>query len=393
MLSYGLIISAILSIEDLFEVDFSSEQNFKRFNPDRDNNEELDDAEAHNSKSKRKRPKNLKDVLEERLICPFSDAVSLMNLITYFFISFDKNRVNKKNTQNNFARVNDFFQYKTNKEINYLINLFCENHYLNNKKFKEMLDLLEQLTRITKLIFKKENAIIDFKLLKLPSKNEQLLLCQILLSGYLDNISRKKIIYDKLSNEEEVTTQKRLIYESNENNEEVNIHPFSVIFKSNLKSANVGSNLASPEYIIFKEILQENKTFMNINTIIKPEWLFDMGGDLVNYNLNNANNLCEPYYDKNSDTLFCYVNMKYGYKSWEIPNVLVEMNKSDDNFFRYFAKLLLEGKIFESLKVITYKWTLNFFLIILEFSKMLCSKTKHLNKTSFNITLCYDSTQ
>jgi hypothetical protein len=105
---------------------------------------------------------------------------------------------------------------------------------------------------------------------------------------------------------------------------------------------------------------------MNLNTIIKPEWLYDLGGDLINCNLNISNVLNEPYYDRINDTLFCYVNIKYGYKSWEISNVLVEMNKNDENYLRYFAKFLLEGKIFEAIKVFILLY-LSYYLLILNF--------------------------
>jgi len=361
MITYGLILSSLLSIESLFDSELKYEK-FNNLNAEKDDllKEEIENSLNTHKKPEKKTPKSIRDILDDKLISLNSDPITLMNLILYFFISFDKNipkasqdkdskiqilNINNKHIENNF------FQYNTNKEINKVIDLFCEKFCLNNKKFKEMLDLLEQLIRISSQIFKKDAHEINLKIAKIPNKEEQITLSQILLSGYLDNIARKKIIYDKLSNEKEITTQKRLIYESNENNEEIHIHPFSVAFRSNLKSANVGNNLASPEYVIYKEIIKENKIFMNINTIIKPEWLYDIGGDLVKYSLNLSNMLSEPYYDKNNDAIYCYINMKYGYKSWEIPNILVEMRKTDDNYFRYFAKLLLEGKIFESLKV------------------------------------------
>jgi len=372
-------------MENIFDNDLQNEK-ANKYNSEYE--EEIQDEfneKKINNKNEKKKIKNIKDLLEDKLIYQNSDAITLMNLVIYFFMSFDNNREKKlyekihqfkKFRNNNLeenkiilkSQFNDFFKYKTNKEINNLIIFFCDNYCLNNKKFKEMLDLLEQLTRISNQIFYKKTDIdiiydkdikdetknlfqIDYKQIKLPTKEEQITLSQIILSGYLDNISRKKIIYDKLSNEKEITTQKRLIYESNENNEEINIHPFSVCYRNNLKSSNLGGNLTSPELIIYKEIISENKFFMNINTIIKPEWLYDIGGDLVKYNLNLSNLLSEPYYDDKNDTIYCYVNIKYGYKSWEIPNVLVEMSKADDNYLRYFAKMLLEGKIFELMKV------------------------------------------
>lgn len=335
-------------MDNIFEDNYQNK--FQDFN--NDNNKSTEEEEVK-EKNKQKKKKNLKDVLENKLISPFSDCISLMNLIIYFFISFEKNKTksSENSKKNETEKTNEIFNFKNSKEINKLINLFCTNYNLSNKKFKEMLDLIFQLTKISTQIFNKKTKI-DFSSLSIPNKDKQILLCQILLSGFIDNLARKRIIHDKLSNEKEITTHKKIIYECNENNEEVNIHPFSVVYKNNLKSTNVGTGNFCPEYLIYKEILKENKIFMNLNTVIKPEWLYDIGGDLVNFDLNISNVLNEPYYDRKNDNLFCYVNIKYGYKSWEISNVLVEMSKNDENYLRYFAKFLLEGKIFESLKVI-----------------------------------------
>jgi hypothetical protein len=106
---------------------------------------------------------------------------------------------------------------------------------------------------------------------------------------FIDNVARKKVIHDVIGNEKDKNKNevrnKIIIYECNENNEECQIHPKSIVAKT------------KPDLLIYKEILKENKTFLVMNTIIKPEYLCKIGGDLVTYNLNTINNLNESFYN------------------------------------------------------------------------------------------------
>ena len=101
---------------------------------------------------------------------------------------------------------------------------------------------------------------------------------------------------------------------SNENNVECQIHSESMLAKE------------MPNYIAFKEIIQEtNKANLVTVMAVQPEWIFNLGGELVSYSFEKLNLNLEPIYSSKEDIIYCFLNMKYGYKSWEINNVKVEL--------------------------------------------------------------------
>ena len=64
-----------------------------------------------------------------------------------------------------------------------------------------------------------------------------------------------------------------------------------------------------------------------------------------------------PFYNKNTDSINCLVDVIYGYKRWEINNIAVEMSSDEAKFYYYFARFILEGDVIEELK--KYKKMLN----------------------------------
>lgn len=305
LLEYALLIVALMNIENIFEISYNS----------------INDEESNsNRKNVYKSSFKLKELLNNAdFLIPESDPITYINILIEMFNKTNFKNFNSKNIQD-----------------------FCFNHNLNVKKVKELVDLLEQLYKISIQVFKlKENPFFEtFKNLKKVSIKDSSLLSQVLLSGFIDNIARRKIIYDDVGNEKEAKV-KRIIYECNENNEQTQIHHLSVLSKE------------KPQYIIYKEIIKETQTFLFLNTKINPEWLYNIGGDLVSYNINNSasSNINKPFYDSANDQICCFVNIKYGFKAWDIENVKAEMKNEGDILYRWFARFLLEGKILKKLDV------------------------------------------
>ena len=233
--------------------------------------------------------------------------------------------------------------------LNFLILLYknkTSKIKINERKYDEIKNLNNQLYSICQNIFKVK--LIKINDLSIPNKEQQNLIMQILLCGFIDNLARKKILYDEVGNTiNEKNTQilkKKTIYECNENNIECKLYSFSVL------------NENFPELILYKEIISENgKSYLQLLSTINKEWLYNIGGSLIKSSLSISYK--EPYYNKYTDSLYCFVNITYGYKNWDIPNVAVEMNKNDINYFRYFSRLFLEGEIITELK--KYKMKLN----------------------------------
>ena len=224
---------------------------------------------------------------------------------------------------------------------------------INSKKITELKNLSNQLISLCKYNFKKN--IKKLNEISLPSNNQEILLLQILLSSFIDNIARKRVLFDSVGNEikynlnnknkkEEQIIKKKIVYECNENNKECKIYNYSTL------------NETMPEFLIYTEIISENdNNFLHLCSSFKTDWLYNLGGNLVKTSL--SLNIKEPYYNKKLDAIYCLVDIIYGYKRWEISNIGVEMSSDEPKFYYYFARFLLEGEIIEELK--KYKKMLN----------------------------------
>ena len=224
---------------------------------------------------------------------------------------------------------------------------------INSKKITELKNLSNQLISLCKYNFKKN--IKKLNEISLPSNNQEILLLQILLSSFIDNIARKRVLFDSVGNEikynlnnknkkEEQIIKKKIVYECNENNKECKIYNYSTL------------NETMPEFLIYTEIISENdNNFLLLCSSFKTDWLYNLGGNLVKTSL--SLNIKEPYYNKKLDAIYCLVDIIYGYKRWEINNIGVEMISDEPKFYYYFARFLLEGEIIEELK--KYKKMLN----------------------------------
>ena len=278
--------------------------------------------------------------------------LSIENLIDFTSLNLSKKEykeiLKELNAYNNLSDILTYLSIVIltlkgkNKKIN-----------INSKKITELKNLSNQLTSLCKYNFKKN--IKKLSEISLPTNNQEVLLLQILLSSFIDNIARKRVLFDsvgneikinsnKLSKKEEQIIKKKIVYECNENNKECKIYNYSTISD------------AFPEYLIYTEIISENNNnFLHLNSCFKTDWLYNLGGNLVKTSL--SLNLKEPYYNKKSDSICCLVDIIYGYKRWEINNIAVEMSSDEPKFYYYFARFLLEGEIIEELK--KYKKMLN----------------------------------
>ncbi len=282
------------------------------------------------------------DLLEYAII--LVAMFSIENLIDFTSLNFSnkefKDKLKQLKVYNNLSDALTYLSLiiLTLKNKNDLIKI-------NSKKLYELKNLSNQLTSLCKLNFKKN--IKNLSEIHLPSNNEQVLLLQILLSCFIDNLARKKILYDSVGNElshKEQIIKKKIIYECNENNKECKIFTFSTLTE------------LSPEFLIYTEIIDDNKnSYLHICSCIKTDWLYNLGGNLIKSKINIG--LKEPFYNKTRDTICCFVDIVYGYKRWEILNIAVDMDSDEQKYYNYFARFLLEGEIIDELK--NYKKMLN----------------------------------
>ena len=278
--------------------------------------------------------------------------LSIENLIDFTSLNMSKKEykeiLKELNAYNNLSDILTYMSLVIlilkgkNKKIN-----------INSKKITELKNLSNQLISLCKYNFKKN--IKKISEITLPSNNQEILLLQIILSSFIDNIARKRVLFDSVGNEikinvsksnkkDEQIIKKKIVYECNENNKECKIYNYSTISET------------LPEYLIYTEIISENNNnFLHLNSCFNTDWLYNLGGNLVKTSL--SLNIKEPYYNKKTDSIYCLVDIVYGYKRWEINNITVEMSSDEPKFYYYFARFLLEGEIIDELK--KYKKMLN----------------------------------
>ena len=278
--------------------------------------------------------------------------LSIENLIDFTSLNMSKKEykeiLKELNAYNNLSDILTYMSLVIlilkgkNKKIN-----------INSKKITELKNLSNQLIFLCKYNFKKN--IKKISEITLPSNNQEILLLQIILSSFIDNIARKRVLFDSVGNEikknvsksnkkDEQIIKKKIVYECNENNKECKIYNYSTISET------------LPEYLIYTEIISENNNnFLHLNSCFNTDWLYNLGGNLVKTSL--SLNIKEPYYNKKTDSIYCLVDIIYGYKRWEINNIAVEMSSDEPKFYYYFARFLLEGEIIDELK--KYKKMLN----------------------------------
>ncbi len=132
---------------------------------------------------------------------------------------------------------------------------------LNQRKLDEIQNLINQLYGLCAKIFK--TKLTEVNQLCLSTNQQNGILMQILLCSFIDNIARKKILYDEVGNEviekNETVLKKKTIYECNENNIECKLHYLSLV------------NDTLPDYVIYKEIIKEQKSFLQCVSAITPD--------------------------------------------------------------------------------------------------------------------------
>jgi ATP-dependent RNA helicase DHX37/DHR1 len=192
-----------------------------------------------------------------------------------------------------------------------------------------------------------------------PKRGEECLLRQVIASGLLDNVARRAppgILSP------EFTGIPRSAYICG------NISLREPLFIDN--NSAVHSKL--PEWVCFDSVVRKKRkdgttvVTMQRITPVDPELLASLchGSNLLSLGSPLASPI--PRYNQDEDCIQCAVETKFGSHSWQIPPLYVDMyemiqNESQaeskkqnpalvkDDSFRWFARLLLEGKIIPEL--------------------------------------------
>jgi len=220
---------------------------------------------------------------------------------------------------------------------------FCNKYFLNEKNLSEMLSLAYQLYSL--LLEVEKPSLSNFKLQK-PSTSQQVEILKSVASGLLDQvavqvespdssyISKKRIPYLPST-----PPDKSLYPTDYELPDYIFIHPSSYLFSK-----------APPQFVCYQSLIFTRRPCMVGVTHLQPQWLFELGGDLVQ-NLSVLEDP-EPQYCPKEDCLKAWVCASFGPSCWKLPPVYSEFPHNERVYY-WFLRHLMEGKVVPK----HYNWT------------------------------------
>lgn len=242
--------------------------------------------------------------------------------------------------------ASDFIKLKT----------FCEKIGL---RFKAMVEIFKQMRQIEGILNQTmfaENSDKFEIAYPLPTINAEQanLLNQTIIASFGDQIAKKS---ENLQTAENLSGNKKpnkIKYESATLSDAIYLHNSSIFSNKSYQN--------SPNWVIYNEILETNfsKNMYMINLIeaTKPSLLANLCPNLCSFSdpfFEELNEKTWPYYDAENDTIFCHVKCNFGLKNWPVPGLVeIEFPTLDRktgsynlNKYRWFARLLLDGKIYK----------------------------------------------
>lgn len=209
---------------------------------------------------------------------------------------------------------------------------FCQENGLRPKAMMEIRKMRRQLTKIVAGVYPNEE-IFDSSSLPAPSLEQSVMLRQIFLAGLAENVARKRL--DSQASREK--NEKNSYECSSKMKDFVFIHPTSVLRRR------------LQDFVVFNEIVDSSKKFMFNVSAIDPQWLPIVADAYCNFGAPLKQP--EPWYDSQTDTVFCRCTCTYGDAGWNLGEV-TRRHPEDLDYYRRFAVALLDGLVATSTK----KW-------------------------------------
>ncbi|CAH0713613.1 unnamed protein product, partial [Brenthis ino] len=218
--------------------------------------------------------------------------------------------------------------------------LFCAKYGLREKAIKEIRKLRKQLTSEINLSVSGVNVTIDPEM-KPPDDRQARLLRQLLLSGLGDQVARKIALHEVKEGEDK--RKYKYAYHSSNLEEPVHLHSESILRK------------VIPEWVVYQDMYEtggqdSRKMVLRNVAAIEPEWFPTYVPQLCN--LGEPLSDPEPRYDEKSGRVKCHFKGTFGKSCWELPVVEIDYPDKIERY-RWFARFLLEGKVFPKLKKYT----------------------------------------
>lgn len=231
--------------------------------------------------------------------------------------------------------------------------VYCKMNNLRHKAMIEIHKLRKLLIKEIDSNFQGLKLCTDLKKIKIPNDEQVKKLRQLMLICFCDHIA-KRLNNDELSSSDKLKKIKKA-YKSVELEDLVFLNDKSV-----LKDA-------QPEWVIYQEIFENNKLYMRNVVAIESDWIPIYAKKQCTFS--KPLEQPEPFYDKKSDQIKCYVMPTVCPFGWKLKQTSIEYPETNEKY-KLFAQFLLEGKVFDffakyndenlyltSPKVITKSWS------------------------------------
>ncbi|KAJ1958679.1 putative ATP-dependent RNA helicase DHR1 [Dipsacomyces acuminosporus] len=198
----------------------------------------------------------------------------------------------------------------------------CKEYYVRPKAMGEIRKLRGQLTNLVQMYCPGADLVMDPQMPP-PSRLQQSVIRQILLAGFMDQVAVRGDVAGYHDQDEESNTKKRgmhaIPYITMWGDEPVFVHPESVIY---ISARNSG---AMPQAIIFTELQRTTRLWAKVVTSVSSRWLATIGQPLCTFG--NPLPYPLPKYNEAHDQMTCFVEPRFGPKSWLLPMVKVEESR------------------------------------------------------------------
>jgi len=241
---------------------------------------------------------------------------------------------------------------------------FCEKNSLHPTTMSRIQRMRVHLARLAKTRLSAADGIAArtggiLSSMKPPNKAQELLLCQAIASGLLDNVAMLAPL-GSIPGEYSFSLRSAYIGCSSKLNEPLLMDRNSVVFSRDPRQL--------PKWICYDSVVRKTAkdgspvaTLKNI-TPIDCSWLGPLARGSRLLKTSEPLPTPPPTYNAEEDVVVCSVRTKYGDHGWEIPSMQAEMYSvlqsdqgrssshfSSDDSFRWFARYLLDGKVFDEL--------------------------------------------
>lgn len=189
-----------------------------------------------------------------------------------------------------------------------------------------------------------------------PSTEQEILLRQAILGGYLDCVARLAPV-GTVATGSRIQRQCAYLSCNPSISEPLYIHPHSSLFSPDPARL--------PDFVVYQALVRNSKglPYMTCVTQIEPDWLPGLAASSPLLSFGPPLTSPPPTYDRAKDSVMVYCTPKYGVHNWELrayPIPASDLAKlcgrttAGGTSFkelgaRWFARMLLEGKVFKNL--------------------------------------------